>query len=245
MDIITTFTYEDLSRIAAKHVMDKIRQNPKLVIGLATGSTPTGMYQFLVEEYQNNKVDFNQITTFNLDEYVGIDKQNPNSYFSFMKNKLFKHINVRPEQTFIPDGTKPSLEKECLHYEQLLGKFGPVDIQILGLGENGHIGFNEPGTSFKSRTHIVELTPSTRNANARFFQNDLDVPTHAITMGIQSIMEAKEILLLVSGENKKKALHQLLYGEISESFPATILQNHPCVKIIADNEVLHNNSIIA
>lgn len=245
MDIITTPSYEALSKEAASYVSRKIQENPHIVLGLATGSTPTGMYEQLIKDHITSGTSYRHVTTFNLDEYVGVRKENPNSYYAFMEKHLFQHIDIQHNSTFIPDGMSADPQKECNIYEQKLRKHGPIDLQILGLGANGHIGFNEPGTSFSSSTHIVELTDSTRKANSRFFKDLEDVPTHAITMGIASIMEAKEILLLVAGANKRQAYEQLLYGEISEDFPASILKKHPCVKILADQSVLDTSSIIA
>ena len=245
MDIIHTPSYEALSQEAATYIAKQVRTNPDIVLGLATGSTPTGMYKHLLEDHIIHKTSYENVTTFNLDEYIGLKKTDSNSYYTFMRKHLFQHINIKKDKIYIPDGLAGNLATECENYEENLKKNGPVDIQVLGLGENGHIGFNEPGTSFHSRTHIVELTESTRTANARFFPGFDDVPTHAITMGIASIMSAKEIILLVAGKNKAKAFEQLLYGEVSESFPASVLKKHPCVKIIADTSVLEESSIIA
>ncbi|NLP53076.1 glucosamine-6-phosphate deaminase [Bacillus sp. RO1] len=245
MDIITTPSYEALSKEAASFVSKKVRENPYIVLGLATGSTTTGMYEHLIKDHITMGTSYRHVTTFNLDEYVGMSKQNPNSYYAFMEKHLFQHIDIENELTFIPNGMSDHPEIECSLYEEKLRKHGRIDLQILGLGANGHIGFNEPGTSFGSRTHVVKLTDSTRKANSRFFKDIEDVPTHAITMGIDSIMDAKEILLLVAGANKREAFEQLLYGEISEDFPASILKKHPCVKILADQSVLDTSSIIA
>ncbi|TYS61378.1 glucosamine-6-phosphate deaminase [Sutcliffiella horikoshii] len=245
MDIITTPSYEALSKEAASYVSRKVQENPHIVLGLATGSTPTGMYEQLIKDHITLGTSYRNVTTFNLDEYVGMSKKNPNSYYAFMEKHLFQHLDIQNEFTFIPDGMSGDPQKECGLYEEKLSKHGPIDLQILGLGANGHIGFNEPGTSFSSRTHVVELTDSTRKANSRFFKGIEDVPTHAITMGIDSIMDAKEILLLVAGANKREAFEKLLYGEISDNFPASILKKHPCVKILADQSVLDTSSIIA
>ncbi|WP_339145610.1 MULTISPECIES: glucosamine-6-phosphate deaminase [unclassified Sutcliffiella] len=245
MDIIHTPSYEALSKEAASYIANQVRSNPDIVLGLATGSTPTGMYKYLLEDHIIHKTSYENVTTFNLDEYIGLPKTDPNSYYSFMEKHFFQHININKEKIFIPNGLVEKLEVECRNYEEDLIKNGPVDIQVLGLGENGHIGFNEPGTPFHSRTHVVNLTESTRKANARFFTSIDDVPTQAITMGIASIMSAKEIILLVAGKNKARAFEQLLYGDISESFPASVLKKHPCVKIIADSTILEQSSIIA
>lgn len=170
MDIITANTYDDLSQVAAEIIINKVKLNPNLVIGMATGSTPTKLYEFLIKDYKENGTSYQGITTFNLDEYVGLDKNDSNSYYEYMNRNLFKHINISIENTHIPNGKAEDLEIECRNYEQKLHNKGPIDIQILGLGENGHIGFNEPGTRFDSRTHVVKLTESTRKANARFLK---------------------------------------------------------------------------
>jgi glucosamine-6-phosphate deaminase len=238
LKLIKTGTYEELSQMAAAQIIAKIQANPKLNLGLATGSTPTGVYKKLIQDHEENNTSYKQINTFNLDEYIGISKKDPNSYHYFMCENLFDHIDVPLEQTHIPDGTAKNLDEECRRYEQFIEEHGGIDLQILGIGQNGHIGFNEPGTSFSSRTHIINLAESTRKANSRFFESLDDVPTQAITMGIASIMESKEIFLLVSGASKAEALARLMNGEVSEQFPASILKNHPNVTIFADKEAL-------
>lgn len=224
--------------MAAAQIIAKIQANPKLNLGLATGSTPTGVYKKLIQDHEENNTSYKQINTFNLDEYIGISKKDHNSYHYFMCENLFDHIDVPLEQTHIPDGTAKNLDEECRRYEQFIEEHGGIDLQILGIGQNGHIGFNEPGTSFSSRTHIINLAESTRKANSRFFESLDDVPTQAITMGIASIMESKEIFLLVSGASKAEALARLMNGEVSQQFPASILKNHPNVTIFADKEAL-------
>ncbi|MCA1319094.1 glucosamine-6-phosphate deaminase [Bacillus tianshenii] len=245
MDIITAPSYEAMSEAAANQIIDLVKHNPHSVLGLATGGTPTKMYELLIKDHLAHHTSYKNVTSFNLDEYAGLKKDHPNSYFSYMNQTLFMHLDIQQQHTFIPNGIAESLEKECARYDQLLQDMGPIDLQVLGLGENGHIGFNEPGTSFESETHIVRLTESTRHANARFFGSMDEVPTHAVTMGIKSIMKAKEILLLVSGENKKNALERLLDGPVSEDFPASILKKHPKVKIIADKSAYSRTNIIA
>jgi len=245
MDIITTSSYEAMSTTAANYVIDLVKGKPYTVLGLATGGTPTKMYELLIEDHQAHHTTYKDVISFNLDEYAGLEQNHPNSYYSYMNQTLFKHLDIIKQHTFIPNGMAESLEKECARYDQVLLDNGPIDLQILGLGENGHIGFNEPGTSFESETHIVRLTESTRHANARFFGSIEEVPTHAVTMGIKSIMNAKAILLLVSGENKKNALERLLDGPVSEDFPASILKMHPNVKIIADKSAYTRTNIIA
>jgi glucosamine-6-phosphate deaminase len=234
MKLIEVKDYAEMSQTAAKYIIEKIRENPAMNLGLATGGTPVGTYQELILDHKQSGTTYRNIKTFNLDEYIGLSGDHPNSYRYFMNEQLFKHIDIEKENTHIPHGNASDFEAECARYEQLISDHGGVDLQILGIGSNGHIGFNEPGTSFDSTTHIVNLAASTIEANARFFERIEDVPTKAITMGISSIMKSKEILLLVSGENKQAALNQLLNGDITENFPASILKKHHNVTIIAD-----------
>jgi glucosamine-6-phosphate deaminase len=236
MKLITTSDYEKLSQQAAEQVISRITGNTSLNLGLATGSTPTGLYKELIRDHQQNKTSYKEINTFNLDEYIGIPKKDRHSYHYFMCEHLFEHIDIPLEQTHIPDGTAKDLDEECRRYEQFINEHGGIDLQILGIGQNGHIGFNEPGTPFASRTHIIDLAESTRKANARFFESIEDVPKQAITMGIDSIMDSKEIFLLISGSSKAKALARLMNGDISEQFPASVLKNHGNVTIFADKE---------
>ncbi|MBD1380291.1 glucosamine-6-phosphate deaminase [Metabacillus arenae] len=238
MNILQTKGYDELSQKAAEFIISKVRQNPEIKLGLATGGTPQGLYDKLIHDHKQNFTSYQKVTTFNLDEYVGLEKDHPNSYHFFMKKTLFDHIDIEPSNTYIPNGEVEDLDAECLRYEKNIEELGGIDLQILGIGSNGHIGFNEPGTSFQSMTHIVELTQSTREANARFFNKPEDVPTQAITMGIKSIMNAKEIVLLVSGESKKEAIKQLLSEKVTEQFPASILNTHPNVTVIVDEEAL-------
>ncbi|MBT2659597.1 glucosamine-6-phosphate deaminase [Bacillus sp. ISL-45] len=236
MKLIVTSNYETLSQQAAEEIISRIRKNPSLNLGLATGSTPTGLYKELIRDHKQNKTSYKKINTFNLDEYIGIPKKDRNSYHHFMCENLFEHIDIPLDQTHIPDGTAKDLDEECARYEQFINEHGGIDLQILGIGQNGHIGFNEPGTHFDSKTHIIDLAESTRKANSRFFKSLENVPTQAITMGIASIMESKEIFLLVSGASKSKALSRLINGEVSEQFPASVLKNHEKVTIFADEE---------
>ncbi|KKK36472.1 glucosamine-6-phosphate deaminase [Mesobacillus campisalis] len=238
MKIKKVKNYEEMSRIAAELIIDKVRSNPSINLGLATGSTPVGMYEKLVQDHQEKGTSYKSVKTFNLDEYIGLSSENPNSYRSFMNKQLFNHIDIPIENTHVPHGDAKDPSQECAEYEALLKKNGGVDLQILGIGGNGHIGFNEPGTSFQSETHIIELAESTRRANARFFNSLEEVPTQAITMGIASIMQSKEILLLVSGQKKSQAVKQLLQGDVGEHFPASVLKTHPNVTIIADEAAL-------
>jgi glucosamine-6-phosphate deaminase len=234
MKIIEVKDYQEMSQKAAEYIIDKVLQNPQIKLGLATGGTPIGMYQNLIADHRKNGTSYAGVTTFNLDEYIGLSGENKNSYRFYMNDQLFNHIDINKKNTFIPLGDAKDIQAECLRYEELLAKHHGIDLQILGIGENGHIGFNEPGTSFQSETHVIHLASSTINANARFFNRIEEVPVKAITMGIATIMKSKEILLLVSGENKNEAMSQLLNGPVSESFPASVLKNHPCVTIIAD-----------
>ncbi|WHY78809.1 glucosamine-6-phosphate deaminase [Neobacillus sp. WH10] len=238
MKIIEVKDYTEMSQKAAEYIIEKVCQNPKINLGLATGGTPVGTYKNLIEDHEKNGTSYQNVTTFNLDEYIGLSGENKNSYRYFMDEKLFNHIDINKNNTNIPRGDCKDIEEECLRYESLLANYGGIDLQILGIGSNGHIGFNEPGTTFTSQTHVIKLAPSTINANARFFKSIEEVPTKAITMGISTIMKSKEILLLVSGENKKEAIGKLLTGKVSESFPASVLKNHPCVTIIADKAAI-------
>jgi len=238
MKIIEVKDYQEMSKRAAEYIIEKVRTLKKLNLGLATGGTPVGTYTNLIEDYKQNNTSYQDVTTFNLDEYVGLSGDHYNSYRYYMNDQLFDHIDIPKSNTFIPRGDVSDMQKECDDYEKLLTEHGGIDLQILGIGSNGHIGFNEPGTSFDSNTHLIELTPSTREANARYFSSLEEVPTKAITMGIATIMKSKEILLLISGENKGEALSQLLHGEVNESFPASVLGDHPYVTIIADKAAL-------
>ena len=238
MRIIEVKDYQEMSEKAGEIIISKISRTEKPVLGLATGSTPEGLYRYLIEKYKQDTVSFADASSFNLDEYVGMNPDDENSYHHFMMEKLFNHIDIPEDQIHLPNGVAEDMERECRDYERRIRIAGQVDIQILGLGVNGHIGFNEPGTSFSSRTHIVDLDESTREANARFFNSIEEVPTQAITMGIETIMESREILLLVSGEPKAEALKELFEGQVTEEFPASILKEHANVTVIADQSAL-------
>ncbi|MBH0169248.1 glucosamine-6-phosphate deaminase [Fictibacillus sp. 18YEL24] len=239
MKVLEVRDYQDMSSIAARIIIEKVQSKPDAKLGLATGGTPIGLYKELIQDYRSNGTSYERVCTFNLDEYVGIDADDSNSYRYFMEENLFAHINVPQSQIHIPDGTAEDLKAECERYDVELSQAEGVDIQILGIGSNGHIGFNEPGTSFYSNTHIVELDETTRKANARFFERLEDVPKQAITMGIASILKAKQILLLVSSINKAEVMKQLLTtDEVNEQLPASALKNHHNVTILADEEAL-------
>jgi glucosamine-6-phosphate deaminase len=238
MKIIRVANYEDMSKQAGKLMVEKIRSNPSMVLGLATGSTPIGVYQYLIKDHKDNSSSYKNIKTINLDEYIGLPFGDSNSYHDFMRKNLFNHLDIQHENTYIPNGNAKDLDIECARYETLIQEIGGIDLQILGIGENGHIGFNEPGTAFDSHTHIVKLAENTRMANSRFFQSIADVPTHAITMGIASILDSREIFLLASGVKKAQAIARLMTGKWSEDFPASALMHHKNVTIIADEDAL-------
>lgn len=238
MKIIEVKDYQEMSRKAAEYMINKVKSSHQLTLGLATGGTPKGVYEHLIEDYKQNSTSYEHVTSFNLDEYIGLSKDDPNSYYHYMYENLFKHINISPQYTHIPSGLNQDLQAECAEYESKIHELGGIELQLLGIGSNGHIGFNEPGTSFQAKTHVVDLAPSTREANARYFNSIHEVPSQAITMGIQTIFKSKEILLLVSGKAKQDAMVKLLNGDVTESFPASILKQHPNVIIIGDEEAL-------
>ena len=230
--------YQDMSRKAANIISAQIIMKPNCVLGLATGSTPIGTYDQLVDWYKKGDLDFSKITTVNLDEYKGLPKENDQSYWYFMNKNLFSRVNIRPDYHFLPDGMNLDSANECERYEKLIDSLGGIDLQLLGLGRNGHIGFNEPGEAFEKETHCVDLTESTIEANKRFFESEDDVPRQAYTMGIKNIMQAKKILVVVSGEDKADILKEVLYGPITPKVPASILQLHNDVTIVADEAAL-------
>ncbi len=238
MKLYGTETYEDMSRKAAAVIAAQVVSKPDCVLGLATGSSPVGTYKNLIQWYENGDLDFSQVKTANLDEYRGLTKDNDQSYYYFMRHNLFDHINIDAANTNIPDGTVEDAEAEGRHYEEVIDALGGVDLQLLGLGRNGHIGFNEPDTHFAKITHCVDLTESTIEANKRFFEKAEDVPRQAYTMGIGTIMRARKILLIVSGEDKAEALQKALYGPITPEVPASILQLHPDVTVVADKAAM-------
>lgn len=238
MRIYETANYEEMSRKAANILSAQVISKPDSVLGLATGSTPIGMYDQLVEWYNKGDVDFSEVKTVNLDEYKGLARDNDQSYYYFMHKHLFDRVNINPDNTNVPDGTQMDSEKECARYEKLIESMGGVDIQLLGIGRNGHIGFNEPDNCFAKTTHCVELTESTIEANKRFFASADDVPRQAYTMGIGTIMKAKKILLIVNGEDKADALAKAVYGPVTPEVPASILQFHNDVVIVADQAAL-------
>lgn len=233
MNIKIFATQQELDNHAAQIFADLLNDKPNAVLGLATGSTPIGLYKALVQLYKNNELSFKQAYTFNLDEYIGITPDNPQSYSYFMHEQLFNHIDLPAEHIHLLDGTAKDAETECQRFEQQLAE-KPLDIQLLGLGHNGHIAFNEPADALSSRTHIVQLDEKTLQANARFFASIDEVPKHAMTMGIASIMQAKHILMLVRGADKAEIVKQALQGPITTQVPASLLQLHANVTILLD-----------
>ncbi len=247
MLVIVKEDYDAMSKEAAKIVADRIRRKPNLVLGLATGSTPLGLYKELIKMHKEEGLDFSKVVTFNLDEYIGLPPEHEQSYHYFMWENFFKHININPANVHIPQGmfgnlnispyeTDPKVEAYCQWYEEQIKKYGGIDLQILGIGANGHIAFNEPGSSLGSRTRIKTLTEKTRQDNSRFFKSIDEVPKYAITMGIGTIMEAKEVILLASGENKADAVKAAVEGPITAMCPASMLQMHRKAIIIVDKK---------
>ena len=230
--------YNDLSRKAANIISAQVIMKPDCVLGLATGSSPLGTYRQLIEWYKKGDLDFSEVKSVNLDEYKGLPKDNDQSYYYFMHQNFFFFFNINPENTHIPNGMEPDSEKECSRYNQVISDLGGIDLQLLGLGHNGHIGFNEPDTAFAKMTHCVDLAPSTIEANKRFFASADDVPRQAYTMGIKTIMQARKILLIVSGEDKAQILYDVLNGPITPHVPASILQLHSDVTVVADEAAL-------
>lgn len=234
MNIYTFRDEEQFVQTGANLISSLLHTNPRAKLGLATGSTPVGLYAKLIEMNRQGLVSFAQTTTYNLDEYVGLPENHPESYRTFMNEKFFNHVDIQIERTHVPNGNAADPEAECLNYDKMLEELGPVDLQLLGLGHNGHIGFNEPGEALSGGTHVVELQEKTRNANARFFPTLDDVPTHAITMGVATILKARQILLLVRGEDKAEIVHRALKGPITTECPASLLQCHPNVVVLLD-----------
>ncbi|MBQ6873165.1 MAG: glucosamine-6-phosphate deaminase [Clostridia bacterium] len=236
MEFIKVKTYEELSRLTAEMIIDQINEKPDSVLGLATGSTPIGTYKHLIDAYKKGDVDFASVKSVNLDEYCGISEDNDQSYRYFMNTNLFDSINIDKANTYVPCGMAEDYEAEAKRYDGVIAQVGPIDVQILGIGNNGHIGFNEPAESFSEGTNVVNLTETTINANSRFFERIEDVPTKAITMGVKSIMDAKKIILIASGQGKKEIVEKAVYGEVTPMVPASILQKHGNVTVIFSEE---------
>lgn len=234
MKFIKAKDYQEMSRKAANIIGAQVIMKPDCVLGLATGSSPVGTYEYLVEGYQKGDLDFSLVTSVNLDEYRGLDRENDQSYYYFMRKHLFSHVNIDPEHTFVPDGTIEDAQAACSSYDEIIRKTGGVDLQLLGLGHNGHIGFNEPDEAFAKGTHCVDLSDTTIEANSRFFASKEEVPTQAYTMGIQTIMNARKVLLVVSGQDKAEIVEKAFFGEVTPNVPASILQFHPDVTVVGD-----------
>ena len=234
MKRIVCKSYEELSRLGAYVYAEQIWRKPNSVLGFATGGTPEGTYKCLVDMYKGGMVDFSKITTFNLDEYYPMSKASHNSYDYYMRNHLFSHINVKSENVNLPNGGADNAEKACEDYEARIARAGGIDLQMLGIGNNGHIAFNEPADELSVRTHVVELSDNTIKANARYFESEDDVPRQALTMGIGSIMSAKRVLMLISGKNKASAVKKMFSGVITPQLPASLLQLHPSVIVLLD-----------
>lgn len=235
MQVIILENKQQVAIEAANIIKTEILANPNLVLGLATGSSPLGLYQQLIKAYENYELSFSGVKTVNLDEYVGLNKTHEQSYAYFMRKHLYNHVDIQLDNTHIPNGVATDLEEEALRFEALLDEL-KIDVQVLGIGNNAHIGFNEPGTSFAQKTHVTDLAKETLEANARFFDTIDAVPTQAITMGIASILKAKRIVLIATGENKAQAIRCMVHGPVSEACPASILQNHQDVLVIVDKE---------
>lgn len=236
MVICKASDYKDLSRKAANIIAAQMILKPDCTLGLATGSSPVETYEQLIERFKDGDLDFSRITSVNLDEYKGLAPDNDQSYRYFMNTNLFNHVNIDKAHTFVPDGLEPDAEKACREYDEIIENVGGIDLQLLGLGHNGHIGFNEPADSFSKGTNCVDLTESTIEANKRFFESEADVPRQAYTMGIRTIMLAKKILVVVSGKDKAEILKKVVCGPVTPEVPASVLQLHPDVTIVADSE---------
>lgn len=238
MRIYIARDYKDLSRKAANIISAQVIMKPDCVLGLATGSSPIGAYKQLVEWYEKGDLDFSEVRTVNLDEYKGLTGDNKESYRYFMNTNLFDHVNIDKANTNVPNGMAKNTEAECRRYNELIRSLGGIDLQLLGIGRNGHIGFNEPEEAFEKETHVVALTQSTIEANSRLFDDPDDVPRYALTMGIKSIMQARRVLLIASGEDKADAIHKSLFGPVTPHVPASILQMHNNLTVVADKAAL-------
>ena len=239
MKIIRTKDYADMSRKAANIISAQVIMKPDCVLGLATGGTPVGTYEKLVERYNEGDLDFSEVTSVNLDEYRGLPKEHPESYWSFMHRNLFDHVNIDPAHINLPDGTNMDAEAECKGYDEVIRSVGGVDLQLLGIGHDGHIGFNEPHDAFDLGTHCVDLAQETIEANKRFFDGNVDlVPKQAYTMGIRTIMQARKVLMVVNGAGKAEIVKKAFFGPVTPEVPASILQLHPDFILVADEEAL-------
>lgn len=238
MRIISTKDYDQMSRAAANLIFAQVTMKPDCVLGLATGSTPIGTYKELIRQYENGDIDFSQTTSINLDEYKGLSPDNDQSYRYFMNVNLFDHINIAKENTYVPDGLEADADTACSKYNEIIHNAGGIDLQLLGIGHNGHIGFNEPSDHFEKETHCVSLAKSTIDANARFFASEADVPTQAYTTGIMTIMQAEKVVIIASGKDKAPIIKEAFFGPVTPQVPASILQLHKDAIVIADEAAL-------
>lgn len=237
MKLIIEKNYDDLSKRAANIIINQMKSNPQTTLGLATGSTPLGMYKELIQAYKKGEIDFSQVKTFNLDEYIGLDGNHPSSYRCFMDNELFNHINIKKENTYVPNGRAKDMEKYCEEYDRIIDQNGGIDIQILGIGSNGHIAFVEPGKELSIGTSIRKLRETTIRDNSRFFNSIEEVPKTAITVGIRTILKAKKLILLANGKNKREIINKFLHSKtITTEIPATLLLLHQNLTVIVDEE---------
>lgn len=236
MNVIITKNYEELSKVAAREMAEVIKNNPSAILGLATGGSPIGMYKELIRMNKDGEIDFSTVTTVNLDEYVGLSGDHPQSYRYFMNDNLFNHINIDKKNTYVPNGLAKDVEEECKNYDSKIAQLGGTDVQLLGIGNNGHIAFNEPDEALVSGTHLTNLTEDTIRANARFFDSIDEVPKTALTMGLGGIMKSKKIIVIASGESKAEAVKAMVNGKISTNMPASMLQMHRDVVVIVDEE---------
>ncbi len=237
MRIIRAKDYEEMSGLAADIIAEVIKEKPDCVLGLATGSTPLGVYEKLAAKYRAGELSFSRVATVNLDEYKGMGREDENSYFRFMRDNFFSKVDIRPENTHIPDGAEEE-EKACRDYDRVLERVGRIDLQLLGIGHDGHIGFNEPAEAFSKTTHCVRLTEETAEANSRFFSGREEVPSYAYTMGVGSILSAKKVLMVAAGADKARILKKAAEGPVTPAVPASILQFHPDFTLVADAAAL-------
>ncbi len=236
MKILVVKNYDEMSKVAAKELAGVISKKPEATLGLATGGTPVGMYKELIDMHKNGELDFSKVTTVNLDEYVGLSGEHDQSYRYFMDSNLFNHVNIRKDFTYVPNGLANDMDQECMNYDKRIEELGGIDVQILGIGSNGHIGFNEPSDTLSLGTHVTDLAESTIEANSRYFASKEEVPTKALTMGLGAIMKAKKILLMVSGEAKAEVMDKVINGKITTQVPASFLQMHKDVVLIIDED---------
>ncbi|QLY79567.1 glucosamine-6-phosphate deaminase [Clostridium intestinale] len=236
MKILVVKNYDEMSKVAAKELAEVISKKPESILGLATGGTPVGMYKELIDMHKNEELDFSKVTTVNLDEYVGLSGEHDQSYRYFMDSNLFNHVNIRKEYTYVPNGLAEDMHQECVNYDKRIEELGGIDVQVLGIGSNGHIGFNEPSDTLSLGTHVTDLAESTIEANSRYFASKEEVPTKALTMGLGAIMKAKKILLMVSGESKAEIMDKVVNGKITTQVPASFLQMHKDVVLIIDED---------